>query len=243
MTAAVHLTGVAVDRSVTRVIRDVDMAVPAGCWFGLIGANGSGKTSLLRALAGRLAFAAGSCAIDGVDLAADRVARARRIGFAPPADRLPEALRIRDLIAFVGGDVDAACARLGPVRDAIGIDSLLPRWVGECSAGMRQRVAIALAFAAGPSLVVLDEPFNWLDPVAAFDLRQALRDRVRGGMTVITAVHDIGILATACDAGMMLADGRVALQIDSATLADAARAPQDFERRTIDRLRSGVDRG
>ena len=115
-------------------------------------------------------------------------------------------------------------------------------WVGDCSAGTRQRAAIALAFAGGQSLAILDEPFNWLDPVAAFDPRQALYTLVDGGLTLLTALHDLGTLATACDEGMMLADGRVALAIDRAALAQAAQASQDFERRTIDLLRSGAGR-
>lgn len=242
VTTAIQLTGAAVDRSGTRVVHDADLIVPAGSWFGLIGANGSGKTSLLRALAGRLPFAAGTCLIDGVDLVENRMARAQRFGFAPPADRLPDALRVRDLLELVSGDVDTALERLGPIRAALDVDQLLHRWIGDCSAGMRQRAAIALAFAGGQSLVVLDEPFNWLDPVAAFDLRQALRTLVDGGMTLLTALHDLGTLATACDEGMMLADGRVALVIGRATLAQAAQSPQEYERRTIDLLRSGAER-
>lgn len=242
MTAAIRLAGASVDRSGARVVRDVGLVVPAGSWFGLIGANGSGKTSLLRALAGRLPFAAGTCVIDGTDFSENRMARAERFGFAPPGDRLPEALRVRDLLELVGGDVDVARERLGPVRAALGVDQLLDRWVGDCSAGMRQRAAIALAFAGGQSLVILDEPFNWLDPVAGFDLRQALRTLVDGGLTLLTALHDLGTLATACDEGIMLADGRVALVMDPVALAQAAQAPQAFERRTIDLLRSGAER-
>ena len=240
VTIAIQLSGASVDRSGTRVIHAIDVVVPAHSWFGLIGANGSGKTSLLRAIAGRLPLAAGSCIVEGTDLTEDRMTRARRIGFAPPPDRLPDALRVRDLFELVGGDLDTACKRLGPVRVALGIDQLLSRWIGDCSAGMRQRAAIALAFAGGQSLVILDEPFNWLDPVAAFDLRQALRAMVDDGLTLVTALHDLGTLTTACDEGMMIADGRVALAIDRAALVQAAHAPQEFERRTIDLLRSGM---
>jgi ABC-2 type transport system ATP-binding protein len=240
MTLAVDLAGASVERSGKRVVRDVDMAVPAGSWFGLIGANGSGKTSLLRALAGRLALAGGRCLIGGADLGMDRLARARQFGFAPPADRLPDALRVRDLLELVGGDTERVLDRLGPVGTALDIKALCPRWVGDCSAGMRQRVAIALAFAEGRSLVILDEPFNWLDPVAAFDLREALRGRVAGGLTLITALHDLGTLATVCDAGLMLSDGRAVLSLDRETLSRAAHDPRRFERQTIDLLRSGA---
>lgn len=240
LTAAIALTGVAVERSGTRVVHGVDLTVAAGEWMGLIGANGSGKTSLLRALAGRLPFAAGRCTIDGVEQAHDRHARARRCGFAPPPERLPDGLRVRDLLTLTAGtDAEAACARLGAIGGALGIDRLLPCWVGDCSAGMRQRAAIALAFAGGQSLVVLDEPFNWLDPVAAFDLRQALRERCASGLTLVTALHDLATLTMACDAGAVLASGRVALAFDRAMLAEAAGAPAAFERRMIDLLRAG----
>jgi ABC-2 type transport system ATP-binding protein len=238
VSAAVLLSGASVDRGNRRVVDRVDVAIPAASWFGLIGANGSGKTSLLRALAGRLPFATGECVIDGEDLARDRLRRAQCFGFEPPADRLPEALRLRDLVQLVAGDLDLGLDRLGEVRGALGIDALFERSVGECSAGMRQRAAIALAFAGGQSLVVLDEPFNWLDPVAAFDLRQAFRTLVGCGLTLITALHDLGTLATACDEGLMLADGRVALAISRGMLERAAQAPREFERETIDLLRS-----
>jgi ABC-type multidrug transport system ATPase subunit len=105
---------------------------------------------------------------------------------------------------------------------------------------MRQRIAIAAAFVGGHTQVILDEPFNWLDPVAVFDLRQVLRERVADGLTLVTALHDLGTLATACDAGLMLADGKVALTLDSVTLNAAAQNPQEFERQTINRLRSQV---
>ena len=83
------------------------------------------------------------------------------------------------------------------------------------------------------------EPFNWLDPVATFDPRDAWRALVDGGLTLITAQHNLGTLASACDAGLMLADGKVGLALDEEMLPTAARNPQTFERHTINRLRSG----
>ncbi len=140
---------------------------------------------------------------------------------------------------LVGGSIDDVRPRLGKLHEALGLAPLLDRWIGDCSAGMRQRIAIAGAFAGGHSLVILDEPFNWLDPVAIFDLREVLRDRVDAGLTLITALHDLGTLASACDAGLMLAYGKVALALGEDMLRVAAQNPQAFERQTIDRLRSG----
>lgn len=241
MNPIIDLAAVSIERTGERVVRHVDLTVIEGTWFGLIGANGSGKTSLLRALAGRLPFAGGSCRIDGVELIADRPARATRFGFSPPADTLPDALRAREVLELVGGHFDGIRSHLGPLHEALGLDALLDRWIGDCSAGMRQRIAIALAFAQGHARVILDEPFNWLDPVAAFDLRQALRTMVDNGLTLMTALHDLGTLAVACDAGIMLADGKVAMDLDSSLLETAARDPQTFERQTIDRLRSAAE--
>lgn len=142
------------------------------------------------------------------------------------------------MLELVGGDIDDVRSRLGALNAALGLAPLLDRWMGDCSAGMRQRLAIASAFAGGQSLVVLDEPFNWLDPAAIYDLRKTLRVMVDGGLTLVTALHDLGTLATACDAGSMLSDGRMALTLDGDTLTTAALDPRAFERRTINFLRS-----
>lgn len=239
MTPAVAMDAVSIRRGPDLVVRDVNLAVPRGSWFDMIGANGSGKTSLLRALGGRLPIAAGRCAVDGADLTRDRAARAALFGFAPPADRLPDAMRGRDILGIVGGGMTEVWGRLGPLRPALGLDPLLGRWIGDCSAGMRQRLAVAVAFAGGHPLVILDEPFNWLDPVAAYDLKTALRSMVANGLTLLTALHDLGTLVTCCDEAVMLVDGAVALPLDPATLRRAAEDPRNFERETIDRLRSG----
>jgi ABC-type multidrug transport system ATPase subunit len=223
----------AVRRDGYPAVRDVSLGVAEASWFGLIGANGSGKTSLLRAIGGRLPIHSGHCRIAGTDETADRAARARAIGFAPPGEALPDALKVRELLDIAG----VTLAGLGPVRTALGLDSLLDRTIASCSAGMRQRVAIACAFAEGRRIVVLDEPFNWLDPVAAYDLRLALRAMVDNGLTLITALHDLRTLVSACDAGVLLGEGLVTLALDRETMAAAAADPAAFERRTIDLLR------
>jgi len=240
MMRGLHLSRAIVEREGVRVVDGVDLSVEPGMWFGLIGANGSGKTSVLRAIAGRLPLAAGSCVIDGVDLAHDRAARARQFGFAPPADMLPNALRAHDVLRLVGGDIDSVRERLGPIDNALGIGSLLDRWIGDCSAGMRQRIAIAVAFAVGHRAVILDEPFNWLDPVAIHDLRAALRSMVTDGLILLTALHDLTALAMVCDTGLMLAEGRAVLTLGREQLRTAAVDPLAFERDAIDLLRASA---
>ena len=91
--------------------------------------------------------------------------------------------------------------------------------------------------------MILDEPFNWLDPVAAFDLRRALRDEVGRGLTLVTALHDLTTF-TACDAGALVGGGRVLLDVTAPMLRAAAADPAGFERDAIARLReSGLGNG
>lgn len=237
---AITLADVQIDRDGTRIVHGVDATVAHGGWLGVIGANGSGKTTLLRAIAGRLPIAAGTLLLDGVECTDDRAARATRIGFAPEGDTLPGLLSGRELFGLVAGKpvdlaADDACR---PLREALGLVAIADRPVATCSAGMRQRIALYCAFAGGQRIVILDEPYNWLDPLAAFDLRHALRALVDQGYTLLTALHDLSALPRACDTGLLLRDGRVALQIDAEMMRDAARDPATFERTTIDHLRA-----
>lgn len=241
MTAQIVLSNLAVERGGSLVVRGAALQIERGSWFGLIGANGSGKTSLLRALSGRLPIAAGSCQLNDEDVTCDRARRASLVGFAPPTESLPQALRVRDVLALVGGSLDQALASIGDLRLALGLDAMIGRWIGDCSAGMRQRIAVAVAFSGGQQIVVLDEPFNWLDPVVAFDVKQVLREMTNGGLTLVTALHDIATLTHECEAGAMMAEGRIAIDLGSEELRRAAGNLPEFERRMIDALRSSSE--
>ncbi len=237
MTEALGSTTLSVMRDRVLAVHDISLSVASGSWFGLIGANGSGKTSYLRAVAGRLEVQGGVVRIDGTDCTADRARRATAIGYAPDAAMLPAAPTARAVLGILAGDSDRALAAIGDIADALVLAPLLDRRIGACSAGQRQRIAIACAFAAGQSIVILDEPFNWLDPVAAYDLRHALAARVAAGLTLVTALHDLATLSSACQAGALLTEGRVALELDAAALANARTDPAVFEAQTIAHLR------
>lgn len=235
--SAIELRDMDVFRHRTLAVDKVSMTVSQGSWFGVIGANGSGKTSLLRALAGRLPGTAAECRIDGVELADRPEDRAQLLGFMPPADLLPSALTCRQLFGLVQPDEDRWRRGIEPVAEAIGLDRLLDRKIGECSAGMRQRIAVACAFATANPTIILDEPFNWLDPVAALDLRQALRQGVdRGGLTLVTALHDM-LSLIACDSGILLGQGRVVARLGSSDILQGRQNPFAFETRIIATLR------
>jgi ABC-type multidrug transport system ATPase subunit len=238
VTLAVDLRNVGVHRGGRPVVHDFSAQVAEGTWLGVIGANGSGKTTLLRAVAGRLPIAAGQCLIGGADFVADRSARARAIGFAPPIERLPSLLTIRAVLELGGEALDAQRRRNEALWDALGIDALMDVTVGQASSGMRQRVSIALAFARPTAIAVLDEPFNWLDPVAAFDVRAALAQKVRDGTTLIAALHDLTTLCSVSDAGIVMAGGAATLALSGERLRAGSRDIQAFEHAMIAALRT-----
>ncbi|QXQ07324.1 ATP-binding cassette domain-containing protein [Sphingosinicellaceae bacterium] len=234
--AAIAVSEMSVLRGGNLVVDRMSMTIDHGRWFGLIGANGSGKTSFLRGLVGRLPCYAASCAIDGVELRDEPRLRAARIGFMPPSEHLPAALTCRQL--FFIAQPDEAIWRNGvsDVSEAIGIGKLLDRRVGDCSAGMKQRIAIGVAFATGKDTVILDEPFNWLDPVAAFDLRIALRKRVEKGLTLVTALHDM-LTLTSCDEGSLIGDGKVIANLSNFDIYAGRNDVTGFETEMIALLR------
>lgn len=237
MTDAIQARGVTVRHGSVLAVDAVSLAVPKATWFGVIGANGSGKTSLLRALCGRLPCEIESCRIDGTELGTLPRERAERLGFMVPAEALPGPLTCEQVFSLIEPDRDRWRAKIGAVWHAVGIDRLLARRIATCSAGMRQRIAIGAGLLSGSGTVILDEPFNWLDPVAALDLRIALRTQVESGMTLITALHDM-ITLSACDSGILLGKGKIVKTLGPAEIAAGRTEPFAFEQGLIEELRS-----
>jgi ABC-type multidrug transport system ATPase subunit len=239
VTLSLALENVAVDRGRLPVVRDFSYANVEGGWIGLIGANGSGKTTLLRALAGRLPIRAGRILLGGRDVSGDRGARAQLIGFAVEGGFLPGNLSVRELFSICAVAPAAAdAAQLRPLRRALGLDAFLDRKCSSLSAGMAQRVSLFAAFLDLPGIVILDEPFNWLDPVTAYDVKLALVRLTREqGITLITALHDVATLTAYCTRGLLLSGGRIALALEAGELAAGRSDPAGFESMVVARLR------
>lgn len=228
-----------------RAVDRVSFAVEGPGWTGLVGANGSGKTSLLRAIAGRLDAEEGAILFDGADRTADRSWRAEAIGFAPDAAALPESLTGRELFAILGGaGVGLAPGDpLAALRSALAFDEFFDQRIFTLSAGMRQRLAIFCAFLGRPRAVLLDEPFNWLDPICAFDTKQALGALVAAEeLSLVTALHDMTSLVHHCSAGIFLSGGRIRRFLGRQEMAAGRRDYAAFEANMIASLRSDAAR-
>jgi peptide/nickel transport system ATP-binding protein len=223
-----------------RAVDGASLSVPSGCLVGLVGESGCGKTTMGRALIGVMAktarITAGQILFKGRDLAAlspheRRAMRWRDIAFVPQSamNSLDPVYRIEHQLGQIlterGGLSRAAARRRSEeLFGLIGIDTARLRdYPHQFSGGMRQRVAIAMALALEPSLIVADEPVTALDVIVQrqiLDVFRELRDRL--GISVVLVTHDISVVAYACDRVAVMYAGKV---VEEGTVEDVLNAP------------------
>lgn len=228
------------------VLRGVDLELQPGQLLGLVGPNGSGKTSLICTIVGLLAPAAGSVRIGGIDIGADPLAARRLLGFAPDPARLPGALSGRQAlsVAAAARGLDspppgtlALCERLGAAR-------WLDQRLEACSLGTRQKFAILIGLCGDPPLLVLDEVMNGLDPISSHELKLELSERCERGTSVLLATHGLEIAPTLLTHAALLHEGRILHRWGAEELAAWRHAdPGAFERAVVAALRADLARG
>jgi ABC-2 type transport system ATP-binding protein len=199
--AATPVRGGAIEaRGLTRrfgehlALDELTLSIPSNVSFGLLGANGAGKTTFIRMVIGLLLPSSGSLTVDGVSPATHPNDVKGRIGFVMETSRLYPELRVRGFLRFIAGarglagaDREAAVDR---VMERFQIESVASRLIGNLSKGFQQRVSLAQAFVHDPSLVIVDEPTGGLDPVQQRDVQDMLAG-LRGERTVILCTHDL----------------------------------------------------
>jgi iron complex transport system ATP-binding protein len=184
-------------------LHDVAIDIAEGELVGLIGPNGSGKTSLLHALAG-IGGRPGKVSLDGVDpRTLGPSQRPAWLTYLPATRDIPWPLAARDLIALGGG---------GPVA-GLELDTLLDRRLDTLSTGERSRVLIARALAPRPRLLLLDEPTANLDPLWQIRLMELVREEIsRGGRAALVAIHDLDAAGIHADRVLVMDSGRIAAE-------------------------------
>ncbi len=202
-----------------RAVDAIDLTVPAGSFYGLVGPNGAGKTTTLSIIAGLLRADAGTVTINGVD-ATKRAREAKKlIGVLPDRLRTFDRLTGRQLLSYYGalrglpsGLVESRMADLARAFDLI---DALARPVSDYSAGMTKKVMLAGAMIHSPRLLVLDEPFEAVDPVSSGVILDILGAYVDHGGTVILSSHGMELVERVCSrvavivSGQVLAEGTV----------------------------------
>ena len=200
------------------VVRDLDLALPPGEVTAIVGANGSGKSTVLRALARLLRPQAGAVLLDGADV--HRLPTrdvARRLGLLPQGPVTPDGITVADLVRrgrtphtsvfrqWSPDDQRAVDAALG----ITGLTALAGELVDSLSGGQRQRAWLAMTVAQETPLLLLDEPTTFLDVAHQLDVLELVRDLHAAGRTVAMVLHDINQAARYADHLVAMRDGRV----------------------------------
>ena len=210
-------------------VAGVDLDVPTGSFYGLLGPNGAGKTTSLSMAVGLLRPTEGRAWVLGHDVWADPVEAKRRLGVLPDGVRLFERLSGPELLAYHGllrgMAPDVVDQRSRELLDVLGLADAGRTLVVDYSAGMRKKIGLACALLHAPRLLVLDEPFEAVDPVSGALIRDILHRYVDGGGTVIFSSHVMELVEKLCTHVAILAEGR----IKAVGTLDEVRGGRDLE--------------
>ena len=195
------------------VLSDLDLSVPTGALFGLMGDNGAGKTTLFRITAGLLAPDAGTVKIDDVDLLRNPVKARLKIGYVPDYFGSYEGLTVSEYMDFFarafgmrGREARIRCEML---TEGAGLSDRADFPVDGLSRGMQQQLSIARALIHDPDLLILDEPTSGLDPASRFSVREMLGELCDRGTTILISSHVLSELSEICSDIGILEQGKV----------------------------------
>ena len=204
-------------------VRGVSLAVQRGEMFGLIGPDGAGKSTTLRALAGLVTAAAGAVRTCGLDPGRERKALSRRIGYLAQRFSLYGDLTVEENLGFFADlqGVREAAARCDALLDLVRLAPFRHRLADRLSGGMKQKLALACTLVHTPELILLDEPTTGVDPVSRRDFWRLLAEVRLGGTTIVLSTPYLDE-AERCTRVALFAHGRV-LAVDAPdALRDAA---------------------
>ncbi len=200
------------------VLQNISFSAPAGKITTLIGPNGCGKTTLLKAMAGQQPLLAGKIQLDGRSLQSyDRKELARHLAFMPQIRTIPE-ISVQGLVEH-GRFPHLGFSRRMTATDheivslameQAGVTAWADRDLRELSGGQRQRVYLAMALAQGGQTILLDEPTTYLDTAAQFQLMELSQSLARQGRAVIMVLHDLAHALQYSDAVGVCAEGTLA---------------------------------
>jgi ABC-2 type transport system ATP-binding protein len=237
---ALALRGVVKQFGHTRAVDAIDLTIPTGSFFGLVGPNGAGKTTTLSMIAGLLRPDSGTIEVCGVDTATDPSRAKKLIGVLPDRLRTFDRLTGRQLLYYYGVlrglSSSVVQSRIADLARAFDLVDALGRVVSDYSAGMTKKVMLAGAMIHSPRVLVLDEPFESLDPASSQVILDILETYVAHGGTVVLSSHGMALVERVCTRVAVLVEGEV---LASGTV-DEVRGEMTLEQRFVE-LSGGVD--
>ena len=194
-----------------RAVDDISFHVRRGEIVGLLGPNGSGKTTIMRMLTGFFAPTSGDCRIAGVDVRQAPIEARRHIGYLPERVALYPDMKVRrylDFVARVHGVSGRVVPWVNEAMERCGLTQVADRHIGKLSKGYRQRVGIAQAIIHKPDVLILDEPTVGLDPRQIVEIRTLIRD-LAGSSTILLSTHILPEVSITCRRVLILDRGKL----------------------------------
>lgn len=216
--AILRLNNVAFSYGLKRNLENIDVSAGKGEFIGLMGPNGSGKTTMMRCISGLLRIQEGKIYIEGSDLTRMKVQEIARVCAGIPAD-VPDDfhLSVKEYVAlgrypFIKNfwwEDEEDEEIVNSALQEFGVTHLGDRKLDEISSGEKARVLLAKGVTQKPRLMLVDEPSAHLDLKYKLQVMESLRDLSRKGVTVITASHDINLLSKYCDKVILISKGHI----------------------------------
>jgi ABC-2 type transport system ATP-binding protein len=200
-------------KSGTKAVDDLSLEIRDGEIFGLLGPNGAGKSTTIKMMTGVLRPDSGSVEIGGVDMARSPIEAKSRFGFVADDPELFNKLRAIEYLNFIA-DVyrvpdEVRRERVASLAKRFKIDDVLSASIGSFSRGMKQKVSVIASLLHQPQAWILDEPMVGLDPQAAFDLKETMRERAAAGGLVLFSTHVMEVAEKICDRIAIIDKGRL----------------------------------
>ena len=231
--AAVEIRGLAKLFDDKVAVDRINLTIPSGSFYGLVGRNGAGKTTTISMVTGMLQPAEGTALIRGIDMWADPLKAKAHLGVLPDGVHLFDKLTGEQLITYSGYlhgiDKETVASRVKDLLAAMDLTDAAGRAVADYSAGMTKKIALAAALIHAPSVLILDEPFEAVDPVSAANIQDILRGFVASGGTVVISSHVMDLVQRLCDHVAIMDSGRIL----AAGTVDEVRAGASLEERFV----------
>lgn len=231
---AIELRGLAKRFGRTIAVAGIDLDIPVGSFYGVLGPNGAGKTTTLSMATGLLTPDAGSVRVYGIDLWQEPSRAKPYLGVLPDGLHTFDRLTGSELITYAGTlrglDPDVVRERRDDLLAALDLGDAATSLVTDFSAGMAKKVGLACALVHAPRVLVLDEPFEAVDPVSGAAIRTILQSFVASGGTVVISSHVMALVERLCDRVAIVGKGQV---LTAGTL-DEVRGDGDLERRFVE---------
>ena len=197
-------------------VDDLSLHITPGRICGFIGHNGAGKTTTLKACCGILQFDRGTILVDGTSITEDPIACKRKIAYVPDNPDLYEFMTGLQYIRFICDIYGVSEAdrkeRINYYGNLLGMTDDLTLKIGECSHGMKQKVALIAALVHKPQLLLMDEPFVGLDPVASHQLKKVMRSHCDQGGSIFFSTHVLEVAEKLCDHVAIIKGGKLVAQ-------------------------------